>query len=127
MLQANSGPTTPLQILSYIQTKTGFLGPFKKPFFLMKKSKIVLMASFTLLPMPIGVSLDYFSFCHYLATSCYLYRKRLSSLKSALKFPSNKPIFCRISVLVWSCAANQYSEVTCIFSKFLKNSACSKG
>ena len=33
MLQANSGPTTPIQILSYIQTKTGFLGPFKKLFF----------------------------------------------------------------------------------------------
>ena len=31
-----------------------------------------------------------------------------------------KPNFCRVSVLVWCCAANQYSEIACIFLKNFK-------
>ena len=55
--------------------------------------------------MPIGIFLDYFSFSHFLASSCCLYKKRLSSLKYALNFVSNKPIFCYLRVL--SAAAQQ--------------------
>ena len=54
--------------------------------------------------------------------------KRLSSLKSALNFPSNKLIFLPSKcILVSTWAANQYSEIVYIFSKSLKNSARSKG
>ena len=67
---------------------------------------------------PIGVFLDYFSFSHFLATFCCLYKKRLSSLKSALNFASKKPIFCRLSVLVCGCAANQYIKLASTFQNF---------
>ena len=53
--------------------------------------------------------------------------KRLISLNSALNFTSNKPFFCRLSVLVHCCAGNQYSEITLFFSKFLRDRGHSKG
>ena len=73
---------------------------------------------------PIGVFPDYFSFSHFLASSCCFYKK--SSLNSALNFTENMPNFCRLSVIVCCCASNQYSVIGFIFSKVLKNSARSK-
>ena len=54
-------------------------------------------------------------------------KKRLNSLSSALNSTWKKPSFCRVSVLVCCCAANQYRKIAWIFSKIFKNSARSKG
>ena len=56
---------------------------------------------------PIGVFSDYFSLSNFLASSCCLQRKRLSSLNFALNLASISLIFCHLSILVWCCAANQ--------------------
>ena len=81
----------------------------------------------TLIPrMPhIGGFLDSFSFTHFWATSCCFYNLRLSPLKSEVWIKEVKN--CSLDVLVCCCAANQYWEIDCVFSKILKNSARSKG
>ena len=43
------------------------------------------------------------------------------------KKKKKNPTFCRLSVLVCCCAANQYKQIACIFSKFLKDSPSFKG
>ena len=89
----------------------------KEPSFGTPRRFLTCLLTLILRTTPVGVLKDYFSFSHGLATSCYLYMRRLISLKSALNFQSKKLIF---SVC---CAANQYSEIAYIFSKVLKNSA----
>ena len=76
---------------------------------------------------PIGVFPDYFSLSNVLASSCCLYKKRLSSLKFALNLASIRSVFGHLSVLVCCCEANQSSKIIRIFSQFLKTSAHSKG
>ena len=71
--------------------------------------------------------LDCFSFSRFSAISSCFQNLRLSSLNSELNFGQNKSNLCGQDVLVCCCAANQYSEIGCNFSKILKNNACSKG
>ena len=72
-----------------------------------------------------GILPDYFSF-NPLATSSCFYKLRLNSWNSALNFRLKKPKFCHLNVLICYCAANQYGEVACVFSKILKNRAALK-
>ena len=65
--------------------------------------------------------LNCFSFSHFLATSCRFSKLRLSLFNFALIFGKNKSNFCRLDALVCCCAANQYSEIACVFSKILKS------
>ena len=96
----------------------------KKPSFGTPRGLLICVLTLSLQTTPIGVFPDYFSFSHFLATSCCFHKKGVNSLKYALNFASNKPIFCCLSVLAWYCAASQYSEIACNFSK---NSVRSKG
>ena len=72
------------------------------------------LLSLSLRTTPIG-------FSHFFAHFLLPLEEKTNLLKSALNLASNKPLFCCLSVLVFYCGANQYSETACIFSKFLKN------
>lgn len=65
--------------------------------------------------------LHYFSFTHFLVTSCY-FQKKKSSLNSALNFRLKKLNFCSLNVLACCCEANENSKIASIFSKIVKGS-----
>ena len=84
------------------------------------------LLTLSLQTMPIGVFPDYFSFSHYLATFCCLYMKRLSSLKSALNFPSSNPIFLPSKCTSLLLGSKPVQRNFLNFFKIFKNSARSK-
>ena len=96
----------------------------KEPSFGTPRGLLICLLTLSLRTTPAGVVPGYFNFGHFLATSCCVYKKRLSSLKFTLNLASKRKIFCRLSVPAWCCTASQYSEIACIFSK---SSVHSKG
>ena len=65
--------------------------------------------------------LNCFILSHLLPTSCLFWNVWRSSCNYRLNFEENRSNFCRLDVVVCCWAGNQYSNVGCNFSKFLKN------
>ena len=99
----------------------------KEPSFGTSHGLLPSLLTLSLRTTPICVFPDYFSLSNFLASSCCLYKKRLSSLKFALNLASIRSVFGHLSILVCCCEANQSSKIIRIFSQFLKTSAHSKG
>ena len=66
----------------------------------------------------IYVSPALFDFCSFKATSCWFWKLGVSSLHSTLNFEKIQQDFWHPYVLVFCCAANQYSEITGFFFFF---------
>ena len=78
----------------------------KEPTFGAACSNMTCLLTLRLRNTNIWIFPDYFSFGHFLASSCFQ-TLRLRSFNSALHFGQNKSRFCRLNVLVCCCAANQ--------------------
>ena len=93
----------------------------KEPSFGTPCGLLTCLLTLSLRTTPIGVFPDYFSFSHFLETSCCLYKKRLNSLKFALNFASNKLICLssKSTILVLNSNPVQWNRL-----HFLKKTVC---
>ena len=69
----------------------------------------------------------FFDFCNLELTLCPFWKLEANSFHSTLNAEPRELEFWRTNVLVPCCVSNQYSEITCIFSKISNRSPRSKG
>ena len=93
----------------------------KEPSFGASCRNLRCLLTFNLRKTYICVAPDYFHFSIF-----WVFPSRASPLSSALNFGKIKSKFCQLIVLVCCCTANQYSKITLVFSKMLKQCALYK-